>query len=426
MVGDQDGQYVDGLWTYAVPWAVYLMKTGDIAFVKDNFATSGPARPDPTAQHRGQRPRDRRRPYGPHRHDAGDERHRHPGPLDRRRLRGAPRPGRLPLHRRHHRQRPPRPTGPASSTKASSRAPTASSRRRSPPTTSTISPATSRGRTRPTAATTRRTRTGPRRSASAAGPGRPASSSAPVTGPGATLIDATYDYGFNRLKTILPPDTTGGFPGDYYSSAYNAAQGSAGLASSAHRDQGIRDFEFMIEHGQSGPWSWWESSSAPDPHSPWVGNGNHPATGQGSSPHAWGIAGSDKVLLDSIVAQRADGSVLVGRGVPPNGSPRTAPIAVTNFPTTDGKRSGFTIERPRHRRHPDRRRRGHRRQDPLRAPLVRRQRRVDIGRHRRPAHGHRHPGARLSPRHRHAAPRTVSSRASMASLRFPVRSDEKH
>ena len=99
----------------------------------------------------------------------------------------------------------------------------------------------------------------------------------------------------------------------------------------------------MIEHGQSGPWSWWESSSAPDPHSPWVGDGNHPATGQGSSPHAWGIAGSDKVLLDSIVAQRVDGSVLVGRGVPPQWLTTTAPIAVTNFPTTDGKRSGFTI-----------------------------------------------------------------------------------
>ena len=71
----------------------------------------------------------------------------------------------------------------------------------------------------------------------------------------------------------------------------------------------------MIANSQSGPFSWWESSSAPDPHSPWVGR--HPATGQGSSPHAWGIAGADKVLLDSLVAQRSDGSLVVGRGVPP-------------------------------------------------------------------------------------------------------------
>ena len=41
VMGSQ-GQYVDGLWTYAVPWAVYLLKTGDTAFVAQNFATAGP------------------------------------------------------------------------------------------------------------------------------------------------------------------------------------------------------------------------------------------------------------------------------------------------------------------------------------------------------------------------------------------------
>ncbi len=42
VVGSQ-GQYEDGTWTYAWPWAIYLLKTGDLAFVKANFATSGPA-----------------------------------------------------------------------------------------------------------------------------------------------------------------------------------------------------------------------------------------------------------------------------------------------------------------------------------------------------------------------------------------------
>ena len=32
----------DGVWTYSVPWAIYLMKTGDLAFVKQNFDTEGP------------------------------------------------------------------------------------------------------------------------------------------------------------------------------------------------------------------------------------------------------------------------------------------------------------------------------------------------------------------------------------------------
>ena len=164
---------------------------------------------------------------------------------------------------------------------------------------------------------------------------------APLSGPGLTMIDATYTYGFDRLHGILPPGTAGGFPGDYYSSAYNAAIGAAGLASSAHRDQGIVGYEFMLANSQSGPFSWWESSSAPDPSSPWVGR--HPATGQGSSPHAWGLAGADKVLLDSLVAQRADGSLVVGRGVPATWLRHGTPITVANFPTTAGRRAAVTI-----------------------------------------------------------------------------------
>ena len=45
---------------------------------------------------------------------------------------------------------------------------------------------------------------------------------APVSGPGASLIDATYDYGFGRLAGKLPPNTFGGYPTQYYSTAYNA------------------------------------------------------------------------------------------------------------------------------------------------------------------------------------------------------------
>src|SRR5271165_6279482 len=132
---------------------------------------------------------------------------------------------------------------------------------------------------------------------------------APLSGPGVSMIDATYDYGFGRLKGKLPPNTFGGFPGDYYSSAYNAGNGTAGLASVHHRDQGILGYEFMISNSQSGPNSWWESSSAPSSHTPWIGQ--HPAAGQGSSPHAWGLATANSVLLDSLVAQRTDGTLIV-------------------------------------------------------------------------------------------------------------------
>ncbi len=165
---------------------------------------------------------------------------------------------------------------------------------------------------------------------------------AALSGPGIDLIDATYAYGFDRLAGKLPADTVGGYPvAYYYSSGYNAGYGSWGLASRNHRDQGILGYEFMIDHTQSGPYAWWESANAPEPGVPWVGS--HPGGGQGSSPHAWGIANANKVLLDSLAAQRSDGSLIVGRGVPDAWVRNGQSMAASNFPTTDGQRIDFTV-----------------------------------------------------------------------------------
>ncbi len=164
---------------------------------------------------------------------------------------------------------------------------------------------------------------------------------AKLSGPGLNLIDATYDYGFGRLRGKLPPNTFGGYPTQYYSTAYNAGYGEWGLASAQHRDQGILSYQFMIANGQSGPYSWWESQQFPNPGSPWAGT--HPEAGNGSSPHAWGMANANLVLLASLAAQRADGSLIVGRGVPSDWLTHNQPISVANMPTTDGHHLGLTI-----------------------------------------------------------------------------------
>ncbi len=164
---------------------------------------------------------------------------------------------------------------------------------------------------------------------------------ATVDGPGLSLIDPTYDHGFARLKGRLPANTFGGYPSDYYfSTGYNAGYGNWGLASADHRDQGILSYEFMIANDQSGPYSWWESSLDPAP-SPWVGR--HPAGGQGASPHAWGISEANLVLLDSLVAQESDGDLIVGRGVPAGWLASGDTVSVDNFPTTNGMRLNMQI-----------------------------------------------------------------------------------
>jgi hypothetical protein len=164
---------------------------------------------------------------------------------------------------------------------------------------------------------------------------------APQSSPGISLIDATYRYGFARLAGQLPANTFGGYPTQYYSTAYNAGYGEWGLSSQDYRDQGILSYEFMVSNGQSGPYSWWESQQFPNPGSPW--SGTHPEAGNGSSPHAWGMANANLVLLDSLAAQRSDGSLVVGRGVPDSWVRGGQVISLANFPTTGGKHIGLTI-----------------------------------------------------------------------------------
>jgi hypothetical protein len=168
---------------------------------------------------------------------------------------------------------------------------------------------------------------------------------APLTGPeGGTVadwIDKTLSYGFGRVQGMLPANTFGGYPGEgFWSTAYNGAYGAWGLGSNNYRDEGILSLEFLINNDQAGPYSWWEGSTPPSTTTPWIGN--HPASGGGASPHSWGIAMGDLGLLDSLVSQRTDGSLIVGRGVP-NSWVGSGRIAVSNFPTTGGGRIGVTI-----------------------------------------------------------------------------------
>ena len=338
VVGSQ-GQYVDGLWTLSIPWAVYLLKTGDRSFVAANFASPGPAgTTEPSLEEAAHAiAADRTGPMGTMEATDDIDTQGYWTTDDYEALLG------LAAYR-----------DVAASIGDDAEAAWATSEYDSLLTAtnsvlgqtiakyhldylpcSLVQPNTANRCANPRDANW----TSPFGFGSWAWEG--SLLGATLSGPGLTMIDDTYSYGFGRLRGVLPPDTTGGFPGDFYSSGYNAAQGAAGLAGSAYRDQGIRNYEFMLANSQAGPLSWWESSGAPDPSSPWVGR--HPGSGQGASPHAWGMAGANKVLLDSLVAQRSDGALVVGRGVPASWLRAGRPISVANFPTTNGRRAGLVI-----------------------------------------------------------------------------------
>ena len=55
------------------------------------------------------------------------------------------------------------------------------------------------------------------------------------------------------------------------------------------------------------------------------------------------MANANMVLLDSLAAQRSDGSLVVGRGVPDAWVRGGQVISLANFPTTDGRHIGLSV-----------------------------------------------------------------------------------
>ena len=163
----------------------------------------------------------------------------------------------------------------------------------------------------------------------------------------AAWLDSTLSHGFAGEAGVVPPTTFGGYPGEgFYSTTYNAGYGAWGLASTRYQDESVLANEWMLANDQSGPYAWWEGSAAPADTTPWIGN--HPSSAGGASPHAWGTSLAAQGLIDSLASQMANGTLIVGRGVPNSWLAPGKPIDVSNFPTTDGHRLGLEISSTGH------------------------------------------------------------------------------
>ena len=166
-------------------------------------------------------------------------------------------------------------------------------------------------------------------------------------GPNLDLIDATYDYGFGRLKEAgIPAHTTGWYPPNIghapaISNVYNACNASAGLRGKKYRTEPIKAFRFLIDNCQSGPYSFWETIEEIVPQA-W--EGTHPKGGHGCSPHPWGQSSTTKLLLEAIIAEFYDGKVLVGRGIPNDWLRSREIIEATNVPISHNKRMGVRVQ----------------------------------------------------------------------------------
>ena len=159
---------------------------------------------------------------------------------------------------------------------------------------------------------------------------------APQRGVMLDAIDRTYEAAAEKRRAVSDSDVNfGGYPHGWYCSAYNAGYGSAALRGKTHRDVGIRAYQFMIRHAMSGPYAWWEGVHPPQPDSPW--NRPHASGGGGSCPHMWGQSTASKVLLDALIAEKADGTLLLCRGVPEEWKRAGTELRLRRFPVRGGR-----------------------------------------------------------------------------------------
>jgi hypothetical protein len=166
-------------------------------------------------------------------------------------------------------------------------------------------------------------------------------------GPLLDRIDATYDWGLNKMKNEGFDAHNIGTWVDYgggISSVYNAAFGISGLLSKNYRQEPIKMYQYMLENGQSAPYGFWEMFQAPDSTNAW--RGKHPAENSNwySCPHQWGQAGATQALLDALVAEFYDGRLLIGRGYLNEWCKIGKVTEINNFPIRYNGRTNFKIE----------------------------------------------------------------------------------
>jgi hypothetical protein len=154
--------------------------------------------------------------------------------------------------------------------------------------------------------------------------------------------DGLYDYGF---KTLLagntPYPSMGGYPG--YSTADNTGYAQGALYGTKYRDLPITSYAWQIATTTGGPYAWWEDNKTGPASDVWAGS--HPPPRFGACPYSWPLAGQSLSLLDSIaaeglVATASGGSftyqraLYIGRGIPDAWLATGQTIAADNLTST--------------------------------------------------------------------------------------------
>jgi hypothetical protein len=150
------------------------------------------------------------------------------------------------------------------------------------------------------------------------------------------VFDNTNHAAFTARATqapILPAHSWGAWWSDFgYGNAFNAASGVQLLASSDLnlRTEAMSNLQWLLAN-QSAPMQWGESFAKGSWSKPLADN------------NAYGMAGSQKAILETSVSVAGDGTAIIGRGLPTSWITSGKPVSWTGVPVGGGATIGFTL-----------------------------------------------------------------------------------
>jgi hypothetical protein len=150
-------------------------------------------------------------------------------------------------------------------------------------------------------------------------------------------FDPSITEALNQSKKIGNPDgSLGAWWNAKYGTAYNAGMALQMLYSDKYRTQVVGSIQWLLDN-QSVPHQWGESFHAPTSPGDWT----KPETDY----ETWALGFIRQAMLESCISLKANGNVILGRGIPDQWMNDVTPIIWKNVHFNDGKMGEIRFSR---------------------------------------------------------------------------------
>ncbi len=163
-------------------------------------------------------------------------------------------------------------------------------------------------------------------------------------------IDNTLDVGITNVygneKFITDGEWNGNFGmygESFCTSGYNASYAEGLLIGSGkYRTAFFTAFDYIMNH-QTGPYTWFESVGCTQEYGVVIeGKAVAAKAGHGSAPHVWSAMSQARLLGLTLISEKYDGTLILGRGIPTHWLGKE-PLGAENYKLSNGERFSYTL-----------------------------------------------------------------------------------